>query len=743
MVLFGLRVHDETNSDAPKVRYDVLKALIARKVLWGDFQGLATATPSVANPLPIVDTSSFVQYVREDLEAVNAYYEEHEATIREQRRHVEEALDDGHDTFVLLGGPDNFDDDDARARRGLLKYAAIQYIAARKIAKKFDKNATILGEPATARRDVDKVLESLPFVAALKDHDDLFRELELAHYVPQFDVDEGFRLRPQLSLGTIHERATAPRLPSIHEGLDDEAATSDNSSWFSSHKQQDNLVRRRPPPQNGNDASAEDDKKLQHQGSSASASSASEKNGRPVEEDVTPLAAAAAAEDGTQKRKPLFSPFVVDFTATYAAYGFVYSCRRALAVAKEPLAATGTETSSLSGLDSVLLVSYVTMQFVVAHWGDGMKRWCGNPSKIVAGAVVAAGLATFSTGRAAPRAELMAIPWALNGVAQALVYPYVCVVLATQIPPKSRGRVMGSWNTCTATGGVLGAAISAAALKRRGYQGAFEAPAAATVSFGLVLILVLGRGYKEPEQHPPQQQKSPRGGKNGTSKFEHPSRVAVWQMARVPAVCCAYSLLKPIRYLFLFWHNYFQTAVLGYDVDRAAIIESVETAFALLGGLAFGAATDRMPAYVLFCGCLLLLALSLAVFWPVSQMGMLPDIAVVAVVSALVGAVDNLASGLSAAYLVDHNERHFGAASSIASVCSFISACGTVGTIFHSRILKILVPSANWSTIFGLVALQAFGAAALVAPMAIDDLRDHQKKKSETASDHHHKKKTE
>jgi len=551
-------------------------------------------------------------------------------------------------------------------------------------------------------------------VAALKDHDELFRELELAHYVPVFDVDhDAVVLKRQLSLGTIHELATAPTLESIHEDTNWEGGeTSGDDSGVEKEPRSVGRQRRRRVGSFLEDPLPEE--------------------ALPLDDAVTTTAPEHALHDEEEEEDDDDSSpssrrrrraFAVDFGATYAAYGFVYSCRRALAVAKEPLAASGTETSALSGLDAVLLVSYVAMQFTVAHFGDAIKRQVSHPSKIVAGAVMAAGLATLCTGLAAPSPLAMAVPWALNGIAQALVYPYVCVVLATQIPAKARGRVMGSWNTCTATGGVLGAAISAAALKRRGYRGAFEAPALVTFLFSLVLFAVLSGEKEQQNDHDNTATTTTTNGKRNGSSSTHHGRVSVWRMARVPAICVAYSLLKPIRYLFLFWHNYYQTAVLGHDVDRAALVESVETAFALLGGLAFGAATDRVSPFVLFFLCLLGLAVGLAVFWPVSRLGLVPDMAVVALVSALVGAVDNLASGLTAAALVDHNEKVRGAAASIASVCSFLSACGTLGTIVHSQLLKLLVPRHSWATIFGLVAAQAFLAALLVAPIAQDDLR--------------------
>lgn len=555
MVLYGLRMlEEESKCNAPMVRFEMLKSVIARKVLLSD-------SPGAASGFPDVSEKAFLALLTSDIERINAYYTE------EEKR--------GQDP------------------RSLRRYAAVNYVGARKIAKKFDKNASLVGEP-TCRKAVEALLAKQHFASALKDDD--FAELDAANYWPP---------------------------PRVEESL-------------------------------------------------------------PVIEEEQPS-------------------YAVDFWSTYVAYGFVYSCRRALAVAKEPLS-TSVSTATLSSLDSVLLGSYVTMQLVVARHGDLIRI---KPQVLVGLAVLAAALATWATGVFTQNLPLMYAFWASNGIAQALVYPYVCVVIAAQVAASKRGRVMGAWNTCSATGGVVSAALSAAALKRRGFRGAFDAPALATFLCGLVVLAVLNRPRASIVKH-----------QGSTSKK---GDVPVWKMARVPIVCAAYSLVKPIRYLFLFWHNYYLTAQLSLSVEKAALVEAVETLGALLGGLAFGAASDRVPPFVLFAVCLAALSLALLAFRPVSTLSLYADVTIVALVSSLVGAVDNLASGLTAAALVELNERTKGNSASIASVVSFLSAAGTLGTLVHGRLLQRLVPTNNWAAVFGLVAAQAATAATLIAPMAFDD----------------------
>lgn len=553
MVLWGFRVREEQargGAELPMVQFDRLKGLIAQKVLLGDAAGLGE---SVVSSMALTSDQSnhdvsqdkFKELLVSDIDAVNAHF------ISEDRRL--ESLDD---------------EERQRQLRALKRYAAINYVGAKKIAKKFDKNAKALGETSYCRQFVEELLANKRFAMALQGDEELFTELEVMHYGPSLKptLPTNGAIHRVSSLTSINEATTAPVLTSI------------------------------------------------------------------TEEDTAEATSQPAEPDASLARS-----FWLAFGATYITYGFVYSCRRALAVAKEPLAQSALSTNLLSSLDSTLLVSYVSMQLVVARYGDELKRIC-PPELIVPFAVFAASSSTWATGMAAPHAPgLMAFCWACNGMSQALVYPYVCVVLTTKIEPSRRGRVMGAWNTCSATGGVLSAGVSAAALKLRGYRGAFEAPALLTAACGLMLLAVLDRRHRAPTPASRPQQSS----SSSSPRSDRAASIAVWRMARVPAICAAYSLVKPIRYLFLFWHNYYLVAVLGQfnlwpkftprprkfvspfaglSLDRAAVVEAVETVAALSGGLVFGYASDRCSPFLLFLVCLIALAASLAAFSPLSTL---------------------------------------------------------------------------------------------------------------------------
>mmetsp|Transcript_7576 Transcript_7576/g.10521 ORF Transcript_7576/g.10521 Transcript_7576/m.10521 type:complete len:655 (-) Transcript_7576:128-2092(-) len=618
MVLFGQQVSAANTycENVPHVRYEELKSLIASKVLSADLEsiGLSVTNSMTLLPRDVVSESAFVEIIKEDIMRVNEFYLAEEERVR----------------------------NDESALRLLKRYAAVQYVGCKKIAKKFDKNAHALGEVSNASHAVEKFLQDLHFTRALQD-EDIFLELDVAHYRPA----SGGR---EVSLSSIPEKVALPTMESICE--EDEEPTGSGRSALLKKKS----VRKKQSTDNFR--------------------------------------------------------LALDFGSTYIAYGFVYSCRRALGVAKGAMSTTSLSPSNMSNLDGILLLSYVTMQFIVAKYGGILKRLV-PPEQIIPIAVLCTAGATYATGRAAPNFIFMAIAWAINGVFQALVYPYVCVLLAKQMPASRRGRLMGVWNTCSATGGIISAALSAAALERRGYRGAFESAALVTSLCGTVLFAILS--YTSGQNHDDDKIQQ----ENRTMKH-----INVWEMQRVPIVCAAYSLIKPLRYTFLFWHNFYLTAVLQFGTREAALVECIETLFALIGGLLLGLAADVCSPWIIFSFCLFLLAASLLVFHPLAQLGLGPDIAIVAIVSALIGAVDNLASGFTGAFLVDWNEKQRGSSASIANVVSLLSASGTVGTIIHSRLLNLLVPRGNsWGLIFTIAALQALISALLIFPLAFADFK--------------------
>lgn len=170
--------------------------------------------------------------------------------------------------------------------------------------------------------------------------------------------------------------------------------------------------------------------------------------------------------------------------------------------------------------------------------------------------------------------------------------------------------------------------------------------------------------------------------------------------------------------MFLWWGTYYQLHVLGLSLARAGLVETCGTVGGMFGGAAAGVLTDRFPIGLVFAPAALLLALALAAFPYVAAHSFGADVAVVTLAFALLGALDNLGSGLTGAVVVEEHKRQLGGAhASIASVVAFIAALGSVGTILQAQLVTHVMETAGgWRSIFWMTSGQAVLAALALLP---------------------------
>lgn len=462
--------------------------------------------------------------------------------------------------------------------------------------------------------------------------------------------------------------------------------------------------------------------------------------------------------------------------STYAVYASVMTCRRALSVAKKPLVdATGVRASALGALDTGMLVAYLAMQLLMSRAADALPL---RPKAVIVLGAAGSAAVTAATGmQEGPRAMLPL--WVANGLLQATLYPQICLVLNAWLPPRGRGRAMAVWNTAVPLASLLSAALSAGLLPRRGWRGAFEGPAVLAAAAAVLTALLLtpeprdgaapgaaARGAapsaaraaaRAPEAAPAgpraasirtrdDEEGEDAPGAAGASfarwpgatawrgarrtpappatsaeraSAERPAEAArpppVWSLELVRAVGGAYLLLKPIRYMFLFWGHYYQHAVLALTPARLGAIELCATAGGMGGGVAAGVLADSVPLGTIYARAALGLCALLLAFPHVAPLGFAADAAVVTATSALIGVLDNLGSGLTGAAIVEANERSQRAHVSIAAVVAFVAALGSVGTIVQTQLVTRVMEARGWHAVFTLAAAQALGGALLLS----------------------------
>lgn len=408
---------------------------------------------------------------------------------------------------------------------------------------------------------------------------------------------------------------------------------------------------------------------------------------------------------------------------TYVAYACVMTCRRALSVAKKPIEdAMGINAVALGAHDSAMLVAYLAMQLFMSRYAD---RLGVPPKSLIILAIVGSAISTAATGWQSTASAMLPF-WVANGLCQAALYPQICLVLNAWLEGKGKGRAMAIWNTAVPFGSALSAGVSAVALPRRGWRGAFEGPAAvALTSAVLVAVFLTPRPPGAPPPTPSLVATASFSSAPPTPRFRDRSEARsrappVWNLCFVRPMALAYLVLKPIRYLFLFWGNYFQLSQLELQPLAAGVVELFGTMGGMAGGVVCGMLADRFYLGTVFVPISLFLAVFLVAFPIVSAWSFAWDVAIVTATSALIGALDNIGSGVTGAAIVDLNEQLAppgpGGHVSIASVVAFIAALGSVGTLIQGRVLAVVVEQRGWHAVFWLAALQAAFGALLLLP---------------------------
>lgn len=390
-----------------------------------------------------------------------------------------------------------------------------------------------------------------------------------------------------------------------------------------------------------------------------------------------------------QRRKRLDLTTLV---VTYVAYACAQCCRRSLSAAKT------VAGPDYGVLDTAMLVASLVMQLIVSR--VGIFRM---PKVVVVSGLGATAASTLCAGWLAPSRFRMLPFWIVNGLAQATLYPSIAVLLHASIEPEARGRVMGIWNTSTSLGGFLSATTSAIGINVRGWRGPFEA-AAILAALAAFVVACTVPGHRDDHKPPA----SPR------NVTKPPMLRNPWRMPHVPALATAYGLAKPTRYLFIFWGSYFHTSR-GRTRGDVVLVNFAETCGGLFGGFCCGCLADRLFLGQFFAPVTAALSLLLLCFQNLATRSLRLDVCVVAVVASLIGALDNLASGLAASKVVQVNETAHRNAASVAATVATIAASGSIGTILQSPLVAALVQNGRWSAVFCLHAAETGLAAIILA----------------------------
>jgi OPA family glycerol-3-phosphate transporter-like MFS transporter len=407
------------------------------------------------------------------------------------------------------------------------------------------------------------------------------------------------------------------------------------------------------------------------------------------------------------------------FGITWLAYAGFYLTRKSFSVAKVELmkpTVLGWTKGDLAWVDGAYLTTYAIGQFICGALGD---RY-GARKVILIGmmaSVIVAGLMGASTWLV-----LVGALFAVQGFCQSTGWAPLTKNMGEFFSRGERGRVFGLWCSNYAIGGVAAAAIAGWSVQALGWRFAFWLPA-----FLLLCIWILfwffqrdtpadvGLPVIETFQGEPEEQQT--GNSSKPQQTDH-SWNDVWKVVTnrmVLLLAAVYFLVKPMRYLVMFWSPVYIHERLGTNPYESGVIGSL---FDLSGPISIFIGgwisdkvfkTRRMPVMVI---CLFGAGLLTMFFQNLPHTRTALSLGLICI-GFLIYIPDSMASGTAA---ID-----FGTSRGASTAAGIINGCGSIGAAVGGTIPGWVESIAGvggdlWGIIFRILGVALMLAGAILLP---------------------------
>ncbi len=386
------------------------------------------------------------------------------------------------------------------------------------------------------------------------------------------------------------------------------------------------------------------------------------------------------------------------FALSWLAYASYYFGRKGFSVSKVAIAgALGLSPSSLALIDTAFLSAYALGQVPSGVLADRL-----GPRRLVALGLLGSALACAAFG-AATGAAVMALCFALNGLAQATGWPGTTKAMALVTDPHERGRVMGIWSTCYQIGGVAATAVATLLLAHHGWRAAFFGPALWMLAMALAVYLFLpARG-------------ATRAAASGADAAA--ARIGLRDLLRDPRILsygAAYFCLKLIRYSLLFWLPYYLHTSAGFDTAASGYLSTSFEIGGALGAVGLGFVSDRSRrSRAALCALSIAgLAGALLLYARLPPAAPLVHFGLMALIGALLFGPDALLSGAAA--------QDAGGQTAAATAAGVVNGMGSCGALLQGLITVAVQQAFGWNALFYVFfALALLACACLVPAMAM------------------------
>ena len=410
------------------------------------------------------------------------------------------------------------------------------------------------------------------------------------------------------------------------------------------------------------------------------------------------------------------------FGITWLAYAGYYLTRKAFSVAKNELSkpeVMGLTKGQMSVMDGTYSAAYALGQFI---WGTLGDRF-GAKQVVVVGMMLS--IITAALMGLCSTAFWIGLLFTLQGLWQASGWAPLGKTMGEFFSRRERGTVMGFWCTSYALGGFLASVIAGYAASHFGWRYGFFVPAALLLGIW-ILFLLLHRNRPEDlglpsieTYHGEESSDSPiLCAKDAPPPIRASSSSRVREVLKnrmVWILAASYFLVKPTRYLLLFWSPVYVSERLGTNTATSGMISSLFDLAGPLGTLLGGLASDRlfkskrMPVCVIALFALALLMMTFP-YMPLSQLGV--GIGMFAI-GFLVFIPDSLISGTAA---IDFGSKQ-GASTANGLINGFGSIGQMVGVALPGLVEQQLGKGHDiWGVIFVGLGIASALAGLLLAP---------------------------
>jgi OPA family sugar phosphate sensor protein UhpC-like MFS transporter len=407
------------------------------------------------------------------------------------------------------------------------------------------------------------------------------------------------------------------------------------------------------------------------------------------------------------------------FGVTWVAYAGFYLTRKSFSVAKTVLekpGVMGLTEGQMAWADGGNQLAYTIGQFVLGAAGD---RY--GPRLVVLAGMLASVVTAVLMGGAGT-ATAMLVLFTVQGLCQAAGWAPLVKNVGAFFSRGELGRVMGLWCTNYAIGGLVATAVAGLAAQHFGWRFAFWVPAAGLLVIWFLFLFFQRNRPEDVGLLPVGDYHHERAAvaQAGDTVIDEPkgSWSVLLGVLRNPIVwllAAAYFLLKPTRYLILYWAPLYVKRRLGTEVAESGVLGSLFELGGPLGVLLGGYLSDqifrsrRMPVTVL---CLAGTAGVVAALPSLPATKIATGLAFFAI-GFLLYPADSLISGTAA---ID-----FGTRRGASTAAGFINCCGSLGAIVGSTVpgwIKAFLPEGAdiWGPIFHGLGLSLLLGALVLAP---------------------------